>query len=182
MSILPTTRGALCAALAAGCVLAAPTTARADCADADLYPTAETLDRIRDAVICLHNEERAQCGLCALRADTRLRRAAVGHSGEMVEESYFAHDSRDGSDFVDRIVAARYVRRGDGYSLGENLAWGTGDLSTARGVVDAWMRSSAHRANLLKKGYRDIGVGIRLGVPTDAGVGATYTIDFGVRS
>ncbi|WP_053227867.1 CAP domain-containing protein [Solirubrobacter soli] len=182
MSILPTPRGALCAALAAGCVLATPTIARADCADADLYPAPDNLDRVRSAVVCLHNEERAERGLRSLRADTRLRRAAAGHSDEMVEESYFAHDSADGSDFVDRILAARYVARNDGYSLGENLAWGTGNLSTARGVVDAWMRSSAHRANLLKKAYRDIGVGIRLGVPQDAGVGATYTIDFGVRS
>jgi uncharacterized protein YkwD len=181
MAILPTPRGALCALLASSCLLAAPAIARADCADADLYPTAENLEQIRDAVVCLHNEQRASRGLKGLRADTKLRRAATRHSGEMVEQSYFSHDSQDGSDFVDRILAARYVGRRDEYSLGENLAWGTGDLSTPRGVVAAWMESSAHRANLLKRAYRDIGVGIRLGVPKDGSVGATYTIDFGVR-
>jgi hypothetical protein len=64
----------------------------ADCADADLLPTAETLERVRDAVVCLQNEERAQAGLRALRQDTRLQRAATRHSQEMVTESYFAGD------------------------------------------------------------------------------------------
>jgi uncharacterized protein YkwD len=181
MPILPNPRGTLCVLLATGCALAAPTTAQADCADADLYPTAENLDRVRDAVVCLHNEERVSRGLRALRQDAKLRRAATGHSDEMVEKSYFAHDSLDGGDFVDRILAVRYVGRRDDYSLGENLAWGTGDLSTPRGVVDAWMRSAAHKSNLLKRAYRDVGVGIQLGVPKDGTVGATYTIDFGVK-
>lgn len=182
MSLLSRFRGAFCIALAVASVLLVPGIARAECADADLAPTAETLERVRDAVVCLQNEQRVQEGLRALRQDSKLQRAATRHSQEMVAESYFAHDSQDGKDFVDRIFKARYVGKGDGYSLGENLAWGTGDLSTPRGVVQAWMNSPAHKANLLRRAYRDVGVGIRLGVPTDAGVGATYTVDFGARS
>ena len=43
------------------------------------------------------------------------------------------------------------------------------------------MRSSGHRANILKAVYRELGIGIRPGVPKDATVGATYTTDFGVK-
>jgi uncharacterized protein YkwD len=182
MSFLPTTRRVLVALLASGCTFAFAEAAQAECANADLLPTAQNIEQVRDAVVCLHNEQRAERGLRELREHAKLQRAATGHSNEMVEQSYFAHDSEDGSDFVDRILKAKYVSRGDGYSLGENLAWGTGDFSTPRGVVDAWMKSPEHRANLLRRTYREIGIGIRLGVPKDGTVGATYTVDFGVRS
>ena len=39
--------------------------------------------------------------------------------------------------------------------------------------MNSWMNSSGHKANILKKAYREVGIGIRLGVPTDEGVGAT---------
>ena len=63
------------------------------------------------------------------------------------------------------MVGAGYVNRNDGWTLGENLAWGTGKFSTARGVHDAWMQSPGHRANILKPAYRELGIGIRVGVP-----------------
>ena len=47
--------------------------------------------------------------------------------------------------------------------------------------MNAWMNSAGHKANILKKAYREVGIGIRLGVPTDEGVGATVTADFGVK-
>lgn len=169
------------ASLVVALVLGIPAIARADCADADLRPSAQNLDRVRAAVVCLHNEQRARRGLPALHQDARLRRAAERHSRDMVSDGFFAHASANGSSFVERILAARYVRRYDGYLLGENLAWGTAELSTPRGVVQAWMASPEHRANLLTRAYRDVGIGIRLGVPKDPGVGATFTVDFGVR-
>ena len=94
---------------------------------------------------------------------------------------YFDHTSPNGDTFVDRILSAGYAKRNDGWTLGENLAWGTGDLSTPAGVMNAWMNSAGHKANILKKAYREVGIGIRLGVPTDSGVGATITADFGVK-
>ena len=50
----------------------------------------------------------------------------------MVSQGYFDHTSPDGDTFVDRILDAGYAKSNDGWTLGENLAWGTGDLSTAR--------------------------------------------------
>jgi uncharacterized protein YkwD len=152
------------------------------CANTDLTPTADNLDVVRAAVLCLHNQIRAQKGLPALKENPKLRKAAVAHSGDMVQEGYFDHTDPSGTTFVDRILGAGYARRTDGWTLGENLAWGTGDLSTPAGVMQAWMSSAGHKANILKRAYREIGIGIRLGVPSDNGVGATFTADFGAKS
>ena len=99
----------------------------------------------------------------------------------MVTDGYFEHTTPEGRTMVDRILRARYVREDQGWMLGENLAWGTGSLATPRGAVESWMDSPGHRANLLKRGYRDVGVGVVLGVPVSDAAGATYTVDFGVR-
>ena len=152
-----------------------------ECADADIEATSDNLPRIRAAVLCLHNQIRAQHDLPALRENKRLRKAAVGHSKDMVRDHYFEHTTPEGTTMVDRILRARYVREDDGWALGENLAWGTGSLGTPRGAVQAWMDSPGHRANILKKGYRELGVGVVTGVPVSDAAGATYTVDFGVR-
>jgi uncharacterized protein YkwD len=153
-----------------------------DCANTDLMPTAQNLELISAAVLCLHNQIRAQHGLPLLKDNGKLRKAAGGHSADMVDEGYFDHTSPGGETFVDRILGAGYAKRTDGWSLGENLAWGTGDLSTPAGVMNAWMNSAGHKANILKRSYKEIGVGIRLGVPTDPTVGATFTTEFGAKS
>jgi uncharacterized protein YkwD len=152
-----------------------------DCPNTNLMPTADNLDQIRAAVLCLHNQLRASKGLPALKDNAKLRKAALGHSADMVTEGYFDHTAPAGDTFVDRVLGAGYVKRNDAWSLGENLAWGTGDLSTPAGVLQAWMNSAGHKANILKRGYREVGIGIRLGVPSDAGVGATFTADFGTK-
>ena len=62
-----------------------------------------------------------------------------------------------------------------------NAATAAGSLATPRGAINAWMNSPEHRANILQRGYRELGVGVALGTPK-AGLsgGATYTVDFGV--
>jgi len=157
------------------------TVAAAPCTNTDVMPTAENLELVRAAILCLHNQIRTQAGLPGLKDNAKLRKAALGQSNDMVANGYFDHTSLEGDTFVDRILAAGYAKRNDGWTLGENLAWGTGDLSTAQGVMNAWMNSAGHKANIVKKAYREVGIGIRLGVPTDDGVGATITADFGAR-
>jgi uncharacterized protein YkwD len=159
----------------------APAVATQDCADADLEPTADNLGRIRSAILCLHNQIRAENDLPRLRENKRLRKAALGHSRNMVGNSFFEHTTPSGVTMVDRILKAHYVREDEGWMLGENLAWGTGSFATPRGAVQAWMQSPGHRANILKRGYRELGVGIVIGVPVSDAAGATYTVDFGVR-
>jgi uncharacterized protein YkwD len=152
------------------------------CANTDLLPAANNVPQIRAAVLCLHNQVRAAKGLPLLTENAKLDKAAAGHSDDMVTRGYFDHTTPSGVSFVDRILAAHYVRASDGWTLGENLAWGTGDLSSPAGVMNSWMNSPDHKANILKRAYREVGVGIRLGVPSDGTIGATYTLDFGVRA
>jgi len=152
-----------------------------DCPNADLEPQADNQGLIRAAILCLHNQIRAENGLPRLRENKRLRKAAVGHSRNMVAKRFFEHTTPSGVTMVDRILKARYVREDQGWMLGENLAWGTGSYATPRGAVQAWMESPGHRANILKRNYRELGVGLVLGVPVSDAAGATYTVDFGVR-
>jgi uncharacterized protein YkwD len=151
------------------------------CANADLQPGGGNLGTIAVATLCLLNAERADCGLTALKPDRRLERAALGHAGDMVEHLYFSHDGRNGSRPAQRIRAAGYLSNGGAWQIGENLAWGTGDLATPRAIMAAWMNSSGHRANILQPAYREIGVTVLAGNPAKRdGAGATFVTEFGV--
>ena len=152
------------------------------CANTDLLPTADNVEQVRSAVLCLHNQIRQQHNLPLLKDNAKLRKAGTTHSNEMVDEGYFDHTAPDGTTFVDRILGAHYAKRSGSWTIGENLAWGTGDLSTPAGVMQACMNSSGHKANILKRSYRELGIGIRLGTPSDAGVGATFSAEFGAKS
>ena len=169
--------------LAPAATVAESRTARGaqECANADLEATSDNLRQIRTAVLCLHNRVRTEHGLPALRENKRLRRAAVAHSKDMVRDGFFEHTTPQGVTMVERILRARYVREDQGWAFGENLAWGTGSFGTPRGAVEAWMDSPGHRANLLRAAYREVGIGVVLGVPVSDAAGATYTVDFGVR-
>jgi uncharacterized protein YkwD len=97
----------------------------------------------------------------------------------MVRRDFFAHGN-----FVARILNARYTGRRSAWSLGENIAWGTGTYATPREIVKSWMNSSGHRHNILNGRFRDIGIGIVAGAPgmaRSSAAGATYTTDFGRR-
>ena len=155
-------------------------TAQVECRDTEVMPEDANEDAVRDAVLCLHNKLRADRGLPLLRENAKLRRAADGHSRDMVSRGYFEHTTPSGTTMVDRIQAARYTPRNVGWALGENLAWGTGRLATPREIMRAWMDSPGHRANIVKRSYREIGIGVATGVPSDRRAGATYTANFGV--
>jgi len=166
------------AALAAAPSAAHAATARPPCAGSDLLPTAENLPAIRDAILCLHNQERSVRGLHPLAQNARLRAAAAAHTTEMVDDGYFAHASAEGTSFSARILRSGYVGRNSSSILGENLARGTDDLVTPANLMSAWMHSPEHRANVLTRAYRDVGIGIGF---TGADTRLTITVDFGAR-
>jgi uncharacterized protein YkwD len=152
--------------------------ASAACTDATLAPSAATGPRIARATLCLLNAERRARGLGALRDDSRLDRAAAGHTTDMLRRRYFDHTSPAGSTLVSRLTSVRYISSSIAWSVGENLAWGSGSASTPRATVAGWMASAGHRANILNRDYRDIGFGVAAGTPR-GGRGATYTTEFG---
>ncbi|MFF5979050.1 CAP domain-containing protein [Streptomyces olindensis] len=104
------------------------------------------------AVTDLTNRERARAGLPPLAVDPLLTAAAQAHSADMVARAFYAHTAPDGSRPWDRAAAAGSTRR----SIGENIA--CGQRSPAE-VVEGWMNSPGHRANILKPGFTHIGIG-----------------------
>jgi uncharacterized protein YkwD len=177
---------ALAALLAPATAQGRPPTAVAaqGCAHTDVRPNGANLERVRDAVLCLHNLERVRRGLPKLRESAKLRRAANRHSAHMVGAHFFDHTSPGGASMVDRIRRTGYTSRARSWGLGENIAWGSGRLATAAQIHRSWMSSPGHRANILQRSFREIGIGIDVGLPvrlSAAQSGATYTTDFGFR-
>jgi len=175
------------AAIACLGLAAFPSGASADapsnCPGADLFPSAVNIPQVESATLCLLNAERASLGLAPLRRNGRLRSAALGHSLDMVAHHYFAHDDLSGAGPEDRIARAGYLPRYGPWAIGENIAWGTDYLATPRQIVRAWMNSTPHRHNILYPQFREIGIGVALGVPDPSlGSGATYSTEFGARS
>jgi len=168
---------ALLAALCPGGVASA-----ASCADTHLVPTRSNSARVEAATLCLVNVERARHGERALRANADLDRSAAAHSEDMVERNYFDHTSPGGETLLDRIKASTYLPPRAGYILGENIALGTMQLATPAAIVDSWMKSPGHRANILNGDFRDSGLGVVARAPSsyaNGQRGATYTQQFG---
>ena len=187
MSPRPNLRRLLVAIATATACLAPATPASAvelsSCPGAYAEPTAANLPEVRRATLCLLNEERTQRGLDELRSSDALQSVAEPYAQRMATRTFFDHVSPTGSTFVDRIKSSEYLDAGDGFNLGENLAWGGGPLATPERIVHAWMDSPGHRANILDGRFRDIGIGVVYGVPVaGGGQGATYVNEFGTRS
>jgi len=164
--------------------LAAPAGAHASaqtapCAGADLVPDAGNLAQVGQATLCLLNDERAAAGLRPLAFSAALTQPSAAYSTRMVSENFFAHESPDGSTLESRLTAARYIAPDGDWFVGENLAWGQGNLATARNIAIAWMNSPGHRHNILEPEFTEVGIGIVPGTPGDPTWGATYTTDFG---
>jgi uncharacterized protein YkwD len=155
--------------------------AGAACADVDIEPGAGNLDAVVAATTCLLNGERQDRGLVPLSPSRPLQRAAAVHASDMVANSYFSHTGRDRSEPADRIRAAGYLPAGAAWTVGENLAWGGGGLSTPKSIMTAWMNSPGHRENILTPEFRELGLSVVLGSPTGGdGSSATYANTFGV--
>ena len=170
-------RIALVALLALFVVPAAP--ASAGCRGASLAPGEGSERAVRHATLCLVNRERARRGLRRLETSRTLRRAAERHSADMVRRDYFSHVTPGGADLLDRIRATGLAMASRTFTVGENLAWGAGSTGTPRSIVRMWMNSPGHRANILRRGFRRIGIGIASGAPVAVqGPARTYTTDF----
>jgi uncharacterized protein YkwD len=161
-------------------LLAAPAAAGA-CTNAAASPESATKRTLVRATLCLLNAQRARHGLGALRLNDDLSTAARRHSRAMVDKRFFSHTSPDGTTFLDRIKATGYLSGAGSWNVGENIAYGSGSLSTPRSISRAWMNSPGHRANILSSVFRSIGIGIASGTPVGRD-GGTYTTDFGRRS
>ena len=168
--------------LALSGLAASPAQAAGACASSSAEPGDASRKKVLRATLCLLNVERRSAGLPKLRLNKRLSRAARGHARSMVRDDYFSHDSRDGSSFVDRIRRTGYLRSAQRWTVGENLAWGSGGRATPKSIMESWMASPGHRQNILTRSFREIGIGVVFGAPTKVGApAATYATEFGAR-
>jgi uncharacterized protein YkwD len=127
-------------------------------------PEPPTQGKEADKVVDLVNKARADNGCQPVRVDEKVTAAAVGYSSYMSDNNHFEHTSKEGVTFDQRIKNAGYPLPG-----AENIARGQ---KNAQQVMDAWMESSGHRANILNCDLKVIGVGLDLD-------GFYWTQDFG---
>ena len=177
---LPWSATALVLALIVFLVAAPAASAAGACSAANASVNTASKRVLVRATLCQLNVERSRQGLRPLRLNRRLSTAARAHSRAMARRHFFSHDSLNGASFLDRIRGTGYLRGARSWSVGENIAYGSGRLSTPRSIGRAWMNSPGHRANILSRSFRSIGIGIAAGTPSGGG-GATYTTDFGRR-
>lgn len=132
--------------------------------EANLLASAKCSDSgtkaFRQEVLRLTNNYRAtgrNCGSTFYAAtkplgwDSMLKKAANGHSHDMEKNNFFSHTGSDGSSMADRISDAGYHW---GWA-GENIAAG---YDTVASVMDGWIKSPGHCANIMSSHYKDIGV------------------------
>lgn len=110
-----------------------------------------------EQLLAATNAKRAEAGLEPVVLNNSLSQAAAAKASDMFSNNYWAHNSPQGKTPWDFIIGAGYK-----YTLaGENLAK---NFQTSEGVVDAWMASPTHKANIVKAGYKEIGFAIVNGV------------------
>ena len=112
----------------------------------------------QEGVIFYTNDERAKNGLPALKESLNLDASAQAKVLDMFKNQYFAHDSPAG-------LGVGYLAESAGYDfliIGENLA--LGNFENDQALVQAWMDSPGHRANILNTNYQEIGVSVRKGI------------------
>jgi uncharacterized protein YkwD len=152
------------------------------CGHADAAPSRLSLHEMRTSVLCLMNRVRVHYGLRPLLYNQDLKSSASAHSVSMVVHGYFAHEGPGGS--VDsRVSRSGYLAGNGAFTVGENIAAGQRGQGSPWQIVQDWMHSPPHRANILDPHYRDAGVGVARGYPLGGGSdSATYTVDFGAHS
>ncbi|WP_371750105.1 CAP domain-containing protein [Streptomyces sp. NBC_01283] len=127
-------------------------------------PSAESMAEA--TVLTLVNQERAKVGCSPVSGDAALASLAGDFSSDMAERDFFDHTDPDGATPWDRAEKAGISDLG-----GENIARGQ---ANAQSVMDAWMNSPGHRANILNCDYKTLGVGAHF-----APGGPWWTQDFG---
>lgn len=118
------------------------------------------LANFQQTVMARINEARASSQLCGTQSfpaaapltwDEQLFAAAAGHAADMARNDYFAHDSRDGRTFSQRITDAGYAWS----AVGENIAAGQADVAQ---VITAWMDSPGHCVNIMSTSFTEVAV------------------------
>ena len=163
----------LTAAVPAASTPAAPSIAAAasTCAGAR---TARKTSARRSAIACLVNRARGASGLRGFRGNRALAVAAGRHARDMVRARYFAHQRAGGPTLTQRARRAGWRGR----RIGEAIAYGCGSAGTPAAIVRLWLNSPPHRAILLSRSLKRVGIGVAKRPPVPCGGrGGTFVLD-----
>jgi uncharacterized protein YkwD len=179
-------RNRLAASMVAALTLLATASTNASasvaCPGDDIAPTAATAYDSVMTLVCDINEFRARNGLRPLSWDWRLWYGAQNHAADMAARNYLAHVSPEGHGLADRISPTGYIPVAAGWTLSENLGFGTMMLSSPLAITVGWLDSEVHRENMLDPDVDNVGVGLGFGPIADGGQpGIIYVADFGHR-
>jgi uncharacterized protein YkwD len=147
------------------------------CKNASMLPSKRQAKKILKALLCVMNEQRKLAKLKPLKLSKKLGKAAAAHTNAMISGKFFAHQGPKEKALAARLKKAKY--RG---AAGENIGAGAGPLASPVQMVNGWMHSTLHRANLLSRKWKTVGIGFVAGFPlSPTQPSATFTTDFGVR-
>jgi hypothetical protein len=121
--------------------------------------------KARHALACEIARLRARRGLGRLHENALLDRASKRHAADMVDRSYFSHETPAGAGPGDRARRVGYAKSSCSWRIGEVLAWGVAGRSTAAATVRAWLDSPEHRRILVSRKYDEIGSWMVDGTP-----------------
>jgi uncharacterized protein YkwD len=165
------------AALALGPGIAPATAA---CPHARAHPHQVALPKIRKAITCLINRRRSKRERHLLEPNDRLELAARRHTRTMLAQDCFRHRCEGERGLPRRVKKTGYTKGQRSWEFAEILGY----ENTPSQMIGRWMHSRFNRRTLLKRDFRDIGVGVGWGAPVadrDDSEFATYTIVFGWR-
>ena len=135
-------------------------------------PAPEASGAVAERVLQRVNQARSQERMCgntrfaaarSLRLNATLSRASLAHAVDMAQHSTLSHEGRDGRSPADRVTRAGYRWR----SVGENIASGP---TTPEAVVDGWIRSPPHCANLMAPHFTEMGIAYSVNRASEAGI------------
>jgi uncharacterized protein YkwD len=120
-----------------------------------------TIKAQEGAMACMVNFARQRAGLPKLRDSGTLDGSAANKGGDILRCNQFSHEAC-GRNFLYWFRRSGYLPTNCWWA-GENLAWGTAGLGSARSVLRAWLRSPPHRANILDPDYHQLGLDLQIG-------------------
>ncbi|HTU15845.1 MAG TPA: CAP domain-containing protein [Solirubrobacterales bacterium] len=126
------------------------------------------------SMLCFTNYAREKSKLKRYRVNPKLKRASLQKAGDILRCDQFSHQAC-GRPFEYWIERYGF----NGCAMGENIAWGNGSLGTSRSIFIAWMKSSGHRAAILSREYRMIGIGVKPGTLSGAEGARVWVQHFG---
>lgn len=128
-----------------------------------------------EVMLCMTNFARAADGMPSLVANRQLAGAAAHKNGDIIGCDEFSHEAC-GHAFTYWDQRAGYMK--GCWAAAENIAWGTGEYSTVRSIMTAWLESPEHHANIVGP-YREIGIAMQVGDVEGNDGAAVWTQDFG---